>query len=670
MKKEEAKSKILKLRKKLNYHNHRYYVLSQPEISDFEYDIKINELSTLEKLFPEYFDPSSPTQRVGSDINKEFIQINHQYPMLSLGNTYSEEDLYDFDNRVKKLLLNEKYEYVCELKYDGAAISLNYINGKLNHAVTRGDGTVGDDVTNNIKTIRSIPLELTESNWPDNFEIRGEIFINKTDFVKLNKVRINKGYSPFANPRNSASGTLKMQNSSEVAKRPLDCYLYHISSPNFPFTTHYGNIIEAKKWGFKIPENIKLKTDINGVIDFINYWEKERDNLPFEIDGIVLKINSLKQQNELGYTSKSPRWAISYKFKAEQALTKLISIAFQVGRTGTITPVANLEPVQLAGTTVKRASLHNADQIELHDIRLNDMVYVEKGGEIIPKIVGVDKSQRQVDNSPFKYLETCPECDTPLVRKQDEASHYCPNETGCPPQIKGKIEHFISRKAMNIDGLGQETIELLYENNLINNIADLYDLKYEQLITLERMAEKSANNILAGVIESKNIPFHKVLFGLGIRHVGATVAKILTKALKNLDNIANSTTERLISLDEIGETIALSIKEYFDSDENKELIGRLKKHGLQFEISEEEYSKQGVLDGLSIIISGTFNQYSREELKELIEKNGGKNVSSISKKTNYLLAGDKIGPSKLTKAQKLNIEIISEDKFIELINKK
>ncbi len=667
MNKQEIKTRILNLREELNRHNHNYYVLAQPEISDFEYDLKMQELISLEKQYPEFHDNYSPTQRVGSDISQEFTQVTHKYPMLSLGNTYSEADLIDFDNRVKKILGDEDYEYICELKYDGAAISLRYIDGKLKHAVTRGDGIKGDDVTENIKTIKSIPLSLTGNNWPDDFEIRGEIIMLKEDFNRLNNERIESGEATFANPRNLASGTLKMQKASEVAKRPLNCFLYHLTGANLPSNYHYSNLQTAKHWGFNIPSVIEIKKTITKVFDFIHKWDKEREGLPFEIDGIVIKINSLEQQKKLGFTSKSPRWAISYKFKAEQVTTKLLSIDYQVGRTGAITPVANLEPVRLAGTVVKRASLHNADQIELHDIRIGDMVFVEKGGEIIPKIVGVDKSRRNPTSKVLEYIKYCPYCGTELIRKEGEASHYCPNETSCPPQIKGKIEHFISRKAMNIDGIGQETIELLFDNNLVKDVADLYELRYEDLISLDRMAEKSVKNILQGIEESKNTPFRKVLFAIGIRYVGETVAKKLSQSLKSIDKIANSSFESLVAVDEIGEKIAGSITEYFSKPDNKKLIERLKKHGLNFEISEDEINKDEVLNGLSIVISGSFEKHSREELKELIEKYGGKNVSSISKKTNYLLAGKNIGPSKLSKVQKLHIPIISEDEFIAMI---
>ena len=665
MNKQEAQQRIELLRKQLNYHNHRYYVLSQPEISDFEYDMQLQELAGLEKKYPEFADANSPTQRVGSDIVKEFEQVEHRFPMLSLGNTYSQEELRDFDTRVKKLI-GEDFEYVCELKYDGTAISLHYQNGKLTRAVTRGDGSKGDDVTANVRTIKSIPLELSGSDWPEEFEIRGEIFMPKEGFRKLNEERVKEGEQPFANPRNSASGTLKMQDSTEVAKRPLDCYLYLMAGNQLPTNTHFENLNKARDWGLKVPPYIEQKSSIEEVFQFIEHWDKERDKLPFEIDGIVIKVNSIDLQEELGYTAKSPRWAISYKFKAEQALTKLLSIDYQVGRTGAITPVANLEPVQLAGTTVKRASLHNADQIALHDIRLGDWVYLEKGGEIIPKIVGVEKSKRSADNGPLQYITHCPECGTELIRKEGEAAHYCPNEANCPPQIKGKLEHFVSRKAMNIDGLGEETVELLFDQGLIKNIADLYELTLEQLLPLDRMAEKSANNIIKGIEESKQVPFPKVLFAIGIRYVGETVAKKLTAALGDIDSLMTASLERLVVIDEIGDKIAQSIIDYFTIEENIALIERLKASGLQ--MMQENQQQEGAsqkLAGLAIIISGSFEKHSRDELKVMIESHGGKNVSSISKKTNYLLAGNKIGPSKLAKAEKLGVPIISEDEFLE-----
>ncbi|MCF8374394.1 MAG: NAD-dependent DNA ligase LigA [Bacteroidales bacterium] len=667
MNKQEAQTRIDSLRKDLNHHNHCYYVLSQPEISDFEYDLMMQELDSLEKKFPEFANENSPTQRVGSDITKEFEQVEHKYPMLSLGNTYSVEDLRDFDGRVRKAI-SEDFQYVCELKYDGTAISLHFKNGKLLRAVTRGDGTKGDDVTTNVRTIKSIPLELHGNDWPEEFEIRGEIFMSKEGFRKMNEERAKAGEQTFANPRNSASGTLKMQDSKEVAKRPLDCYLYLLAGDSLPFRSHFENMNKAREWGLKIPPYLELKNNIDEVFEFINHWDQARKDLPFEIDGIVIKVNSIDQQEELGFTAKSPRWAISYKFKAEQALTELLSIVYQVGRTGAVTPVANLQPVQLAGTTVKRASLHNADQIALLDIRLGDWVYIEKGGEIIPKIVGVEKERRNEKSETLQYITHCPECGIELVRKEGEANHYCPNENNCPPQIKGKIEHFVSRKAMNIDGLGEETVELLYNENLIHNIADLYDLKIEQLLPLERMAEKSASNIIKGIEASKTVPFPKVLFALGIRYVGETVAKKLAQSLGSIDNLLAASFERLVAIDEIGDIIARGLIDHFKIESNVLIVERLKAYGLQMEIEETEQSENsGKLMGLSIIISGSFEKHSRDELKDLIEKHGGKNVSSISSNTSYLLAGDKIGPSKLTKAEKLNIPIISEEEFLAMI---
>ena len=667
MTKQDIQNRINYLRKELNQHNYNYYVKSQPTISDYDYDMLINELIMLEKENPEFFDANSPSQRVGNDINVEFKQIKHKYQMLSLGNTYSKQEIIDFDNRVRKIIGNN-FEYVCELKFDGTSISLTYINGKLHHAVTRGDGVMGDDVTSNVKTIKSIPLQLHGDDYPGELEARGEIIIPLKAFKRLNEERIEIGEAPFANPRNAASGSLKIQNSSIVAKRPLDCYLYYILGKNLKFDNHYDNLQYAKKWGLKISENYKLCKNIDEIIEFIEYWDKERKNLDYDIDGIVLKVNSIEQQNVLGYTAKSPRWAIAYKFKAERVATKLYSIDYQVGRTGVITPVANLEPVQLGGTIVKRASLHNADIIKKLDIRINDIVFVEKGGEIIPKIVGVDLSRREANSKPLVYIDKCPECGTVLKKNEGEANHFCPNEFACPPQIKGKIEHFISRKAMNIDSLGQETIDLLFKNNLINNVADLYDLTIEQIIPLERMGQKSASNIIKSIEESKNVPFQKVIYALGIRFVGETVAKTLAKNFNSIDAIENSNLEQLIAVDEIGEKIAESIITFFKNENNRNLVERLKNKGLQFEISEEEQNKSSdKLAGLSIIISGSFKNHSRDELKLLIEENGGKNVSSISKNTNYLLAGDKIGPSKLAKVEKLGIPIISEDDFIEMI---
>ena len=663
----DIKNIIENLRKEIDQHNYNYYVLSKPSLSDYDFDMLLNKLIKLEREQPEFFDKNSPTQRVGSDINKSFTQVQHKYPMLSLGNTYSEEELIDFSNRVSKTI-GDDYEYVCELKFDGTSISLTYKNGELEKAVTRGDGVQGDDVTNNVRTIRSIPLKLNKGDYPNEFEIRGEIMMPFSVFNKLNKEKEEAGEDLFANPRNAASGTLKMQNSSLVAKRNLDCYLYYLISDENIAQDHYTNLEMAKNWGFKVPDTTQKCKDINQVLEYIKYWDTERENLAYPIDGIVIKVNSLLQQKQLGYTAKSPRWAISYKFKAERVSTKLLSVTYQVGRTGAITPVANLEPVQLAGTTVKRASLHNADIIENMDIRINDVVYVEKGGEIIPKIVDVEYDLRNSDSEKLEYINNCPDCGAELIRKEGEANHYCPNEFNCPTQIKGKIEHFISRKAMNIDGLGEETIDLLYSKGLVKNIYDLYLLRAEDIIPLDRMGEKSADRILKSLEDSKHVPFERVLFALGIRYVGATIAKKLAFSLINIDTIINSNFEALIEVDEIGDKIAESLISYFENENNKLLISNLKEKGLQFSIDESAIEeKTDILNGESIVISGVFEKYSRDELKGLIEKNGGKNTGSISKKTGYLLAGDKIGPSKLEKAQKLGVKIINENQFLEMI---
>ena len=665
MDKPSIKNRIETLRKKLHEHNYRYYVLSEPVISDYDYDMMINELIKLETENPEFYDANSPSQRVGNDINTEFNQIIHKYPMLSLGNTYNEGELRDFDNRVKKAL-NEPYRYVCELKYDGASISLTYENGKLKYAVTRGDGEKGDDVTANVKTIKSIPLLLHGNDYPAEFEIRGEIFIPRKGFEKMNKEREEAGEPLFSNPRNTASGSLKIQNSAIVAKRPLDCFLYYLLSENLPSDSHYENLQKAKSWGFKIPAETRICESIDDVIAFINKWETDRKKLDFDIDGIVIKVDSISQQRTLGFTAKSPRWAISYKFKAERAATILKSVSYQVGRTGAITPVANLEPVQLAGTIVKRASLHNADIIESLDLHTGDTVFVEKGGEIIPKIVGVDTDKRGDNAEKIVFISHCPECGTPLQRIDGEAAHYCPNEKACPPQIKGKIVHFISRKAMNIDSLGEETIDLLLRNGIIRNSADLYDITKEQLLPLDRMAEKSASNIIESINNSKAVPFERVLFALGIRHVGATVAKNLAKAFKNIDNLINADFETLTEVEDIGDKIAYSIKDFFSDSDNVDIVNRLRNSGLQFE-SVENKPQSDKLAGLSIIASGKLQNFSREEIKKVIEDNGGKAVSSISKKTSYLLAGENIGPNKLEKAKKLNIPIITEEEFLKMI---
>jgi DNA ligase (NAD+) len=659
-----AKNQILSLRHELNKHNYQYYVLNNPLISDFEFDKKMNELDRLEKEFPQFADSLSPTQRVGSDISKEFEQIPHLYPMLSLANTYSKEELLDFDKRIRKLIEGE-FEYVAELKFDGTAIGLRYKNGKFEKAVTRGDGAMGDDVSANVKTIKSIPLVLQNSGFPDEFEIRGEILLPHSAFEAMNIERLENDEQAFANPRNAASGTLKMQNSGEVAKRKLDCFLYYLLSENLPHDGHFENLSLAKSWGFKISEHSKKLKSINEVFEFIDFWNDERKKLPFDIDGIVVKINSKRLQDELGFTSKTPRWATSYKFKAEQAETKLVSIDFQIGRTGAITPVANLQPVLLAGTTVKRASLHNADIINELDVRVGDFVYVEKGGEIIPKIVGVNLNKRNETLPKFEFIEICPSCNTPLVREDGEAQHYCPNSKNCAPQIKGKIEHFISRKAMNINA-AEATVDLLFQNGLIRNVAGLYELKKEQLLILERFAEKSAQNLIESIEESKKVPFERVLFALGIRFVGATVAKILAKSLKNIHAIMNANYEQLTQIEEIGERIAQSIIAFFNADENIEMLNKLIACGLQFEIEEASLSSN-ILDGKSIVISGTFEKYSREELKKLIETNGGKNASSVSKNTNFLLAGENMGPAKLEKVKKLGVPIISENEFLKMI---
>ncbi|WP_282014201.1 NAD-dependent DNA ligase LigA [Marinifilum flexuosum] len=668
MNQQEAKLRIDELRNQLHTHNHNYYVLSQPSISDFDFDMLLKELIELEVKYPEFNDPNSPTQRVGSDINLEFNQVEHKYPMLSLGNTYSEDEIRDFETRIQKLIDGD-IKYVCELKYDGTSISLTYKNGKLVQAVTRGDGVRGDDVTANVKTIRSVPLQLSGSDYPEEFEIRGEILMPFSVFEELNKEREEIGETPFANPRNAASGTLKMQNSAVVAKRKLDCYLYYLLGVNNPKREHFNNLQIAKNWGFKVPSHTALCNNIDEVIDFIKSWDEKRDSLPVPIDGIVIKVNSIDQQEELGFTAKSPRWAISYKYKAERVSTQLNQVTYQVGRTGSITPVANLAPVLLAGTTVKRASLHNADIINNLDLHEGDTVYVEKGGEIIPKIVGVDEANRINGADKIEFIENCPECDSKLVRKEGEANHYCPNDRSCPPQIKGRIEHFISRRAMNIDGLGEETIDLLFKENLIQDISGLYILKKEDIVPLERMGDKSADRILNSVQDSLQVPYERVLYALGIRYVGATVAKKLAKAIPSIDQLASSTVEELIEVDEIGNKIAESIVEYFSDEYHQELISKLKTYGLQL---EKEVSDSGEgsnkLEGLSIVISGSFEKHSRDELKELIELHGGKNVGSISKKTSFLLAGEKIGPSKLAKVEKLGIPMISEDEFLEKIN--
>ena len=659
--------RIEQLRAELHVHNHNYYILNAPVISDQEFDKLMRELQDLEAKHPECFNPNSPTMRVGSDINKNFVQVEHKYPMLSLGNTYSETEVTEFYDRVKKLL-NEDFEICCEMKFDGTSISLTYENGRLVRAVTRGDGVRGDDVTDNVKTIRSIPLVLQGDNYPANFEIRGEILMPWIVFEELNRERELREEPLFANPRNAASGTLKSQSSAVVAARKLDAYLYYMLGDNLPCDGHYENLQEARKWGFKISDIMRKVHTLDEIFDFINYWDVERKNLPVATDGIVLKVNSARQQRNLGFTAKSPRWAIAYKFQAEQALTRLKEVTYQVGRTGAVTPVANLEPVQLSGTIVKRASLHNADIIASLDLHIGDNVYVEKGGEIIPKITGVDLGTRPKDSIPVTFITHCPECGSKLVRYEDEAAHYCTNETGCAPQIKGKIEHFISRRAMNIEGLGPETIDQFFQEGLVNTVADLYDLKESDIIALDRLGEKSAKNIIAGIEKSKQVPYERVLFALGIRFVGETVAKKVARAFKNIDDLAAASLDQLIHVDEIGEKIAQSIILYFANEKNREIVARLKAAGLKMEAEAEDLSDHtDILNGQSIVISGVFTHHSRDEYKTLIEKHGGKNVGSISKKTSFILAGDNMGPSKLEKAKQLNIKILNEDEFLEMI---
>ncbi|HLV92582.1 MAG TPA: NAD-dependent DNA ligase LigA [Aequorivita sp.] len=658
--------KILQLRKELREHNYNYYVLDNPVISDFEFDLKLKELHELERANPEFYDPNSPTLRVGGEVTKNFETVPHTYRMYSLENSYSKEDLEDWEKRIEKLV-EGKVEFTCELKYDGASISLTYEDGKLVRALTRGDGFQGDDVTANVRTIRSVPLEL-RGDYPPLFDIRGEIVMPFEGFVKMNAERVEQGEEPFKNPRNTASGSLKLQDSAEVAKRPLDCLLYNLQGERLPIETQYEGLKKAREWGFKVPEAAKLAKNLDEVLEFVDYWDVHRHELPYETDGVVVKVNNLQQQEELGYTAKSPRWAMAYKFKAEQVSTVLEEITYQVGRTGAITPVANLEAVEIAGTIVKRASLHNADQIEKLDIREGDTVFVEKGGEIIPKIIGVDFTKRDPNLQPTKYITNCPECGTSLIRNEGEAQHYCPNSEECPPQIIGRIQHFISRKAMDIEGLGGETVALLVNSGLIHNYADLYELKVEQIIPLERMAQKSAENIVNGIEASKQIPFERVLFGLGIRYVGETVAKKLVSHYKTIDALQNASEEDLVTVDEIGERIAQSVVLYFSSEENRKTIERLKSYGVQLEISAEDLANQSeVLQGKTFVVSGVFYKVSRNELKKLIEDNGGKVSSSISSKTSYVVAGDKMGPSKKERAESLGVPIISEDDFLSMI---
>jgi DNA ligase (NAD+) len=659
---------IQALRDELNQHNYNYYVLDNATISDFDFDVKLKELQDLENKNPEFFDEHSPTQRVGGAITKNFKTIAHQYRMYSLDNSYSKEDLLDWENRIQRVLGNVNLQYTCELKYDGASISITYENGKLVQALTRGDGFQGDEVTNNIKTIKSIPLHL-KGNYPAKFDIRGEIILPFAGFLKMNQELIEIGETPYSNPRNTASGSLKLQDSAEVAKRPLECLLYFVTGNNLPFSSQYEGLESARNWGFKVPNEAKLVNNMDEVFDFIDYWDTHRHKLPYETDGVVIKVNNIQHQEELGYTAKSPRWAIAYKFKSEQVSTTLKSISYQVGRTGSITPVANLEPVQLAGTIVKRASLHNADQIEKLDIRINDTVFVEKGGEIIPKIIAVDLEKRPENSEVTHYITHCPECETELIRNEGEANHYCPNFYGCPPQIIGRIQHYISRKAMDIEGLGGETVALLFKNNLVHNYADLYDLKVDDILHLERMAQKSAENLVNGVEKSKEIPFESVLFALGIRFVGETVAKKLAKHYKNIDALSQASLMDLILVDEIGERIAKSVIEFFENEENKKIIDRLKSYGVQFEIVEKiNPNATEKFIGKTFVVSGVFAQFSRDELKKTIEDNGGKVGSSISAKTDFVVAGDNMGPAKLEKASKLNIPILSEDEFITKLN--
>lgn len=676
-----VKQRIDQLRKELDEHNYRYYVLAEPTISDFDFDKKLEELQKLEAVHPEFFSAESPTQRVGGTVTKEFKTVKHKYPMLSLSNTYNEEELREFDDRIKKAGITD-FEYVAELKYDGVSISLTYVNGMLTQAVTRGDGEKGDDVTANVKTIGSIPLKLRGHNFPAEFEIRGEIFMPKTEFQRINselrKQLAADGYTEeeildklLKNPRNATAGTLKQQDSKAVAQRKLDCYLYSLLGENLPYKSHYESLVEAGKWGFKVSSDMKKVSSVEGLIKYLEKWDKKRRDLNVETDGVVIKVNSYEHQKFLGFTAKSPRWAIAYKFKAERVATKLLAITYQVGRTGAITPVANLQPVFLAGTTVQNASLHNADIIAELDVRIGDSVYVEKGGEIIPKIVGVDLSVRDPKSAPVKYIEKCPECNAKLIRGEDEAKHYCPNEDGCPPQIKGKLEHFVSRRAMNIDSLGEETIAQLYDAGLVRTIADIYSLKdkKEQILQLDRMAEKKVSNLLDGIEASKKVPFERVLFAIGMRHVGETTAKKLAVSFGSMKAFETATREQLLEVPEVGEIMADSILEYFSKQEHRELINVLKKAGLQMELSAEQLSQQSdILAGKTFVVSGVFTR-SRDEIKNLIEQNGGKNTGSVSGKTSYLVAGENMGPEKRAKAEKLGVPIISEDDLLKLIGK-
>jgi len=664
----EIKEKIEHLRRELNEHNYNYYVLNAPVISDREFDRMMEELQQLEKEYPQYSDPNSPTQRVGNDINKAFTQVKHKYPMLSLGNTYTIDEVASFYDRVRSGL-NEDFRIVGELKYDGTSISLTYRHGKLLRAVTRGDGVQGDDVTENVKTIRSIPLQLRGTGYPDEFEIRGEILMPWTVFEQLNAEREREEETLFANPRNAASGTLKLQNSAIVASRNLDAYLYYLLGEDLPSDDHYENLQIARSWGFKISDAMQVCHSLEEMKAFIDYWDVNRKNLPVATDGIVFKVASLRQQKNLGYTAKSPRWAMAYKFQAEQALTRLNSVSYQVGRTGTVTPVANLDPVQLSGTVVKRASLHNDDIIQSLDLHIGDMVFVEKGGEIIPKITGVDFDARGLlIGEKVTFIKQCPECGTPLVRYEGEAAHYCPNEMGCPPQIKGRIEHYISRRAMDIDGLGPETIDLFYRLGMVRTVADLYSLNESEIASLERLGEKSARNIIEAVDRSLQVPFERVLFALGIRFVGETVAKKLANSFVSIEALEAATLDDLVDVDEIGPRIAQSVWAYFENEQNRNLIKRLKEAGVQMRISEDRLSGfTDKLDGATIVISGTFTHHSRDEYRQMIEQHGGKNTGSVSAKTTYLLAGENMGPAKLEKARKLGIKIISEEDFLQMI---
>lgn len=659
---------IIRLRDELHRHNHNYYVLNSPVITDFEFDALMRELQELEAAHPEMYDSNSPTMRVGSDITKEFHQVAHKYPMLSLGNTYSKSEVADFFERVRKNL-NEDFEICCELKFDGTSISLTYVDGKLVQAVTRGDGEKGDDVTANVKTIRTVPLVLSGSGYPREFEMRGEVLMPWSVFDKLNEERARNGEQLFANPRNAASGTLKLQDSAVVAKRNLDAYLYFMLGEELPAEGHFENLEAAGKWGFKISNLARKCSSVDEVFAYIDEIDGMRKELPFATDGIVLKVNSLRQQRNLGYTAKSPRWAIAYKFQAERALTRLNEVTYQVGRTGVVTPVANLDPVQLSGTVVKRASLHNADIIEKLDLHIGDMVYVEKGGEIIPKITGVDTDSRFMLGEKVRFITECPQCGATLVRNEGEAANYCPNYAACPPQKKGRIEHFVSRDAMNIDSIGPETVELLYNYSLINNIADIYSLQPEDLMFLPRMGQKSAENMVQGIMKSRQVPFERVLFALGIRFVGATVAKRLARSFRNIDALMNATYEQLVAVDEIGERIAASVREFFSAPDNRELVGKLKSAGLSFEV-EQDGAPEGnteLLKGKSIVVSGVFSLHSRDEYKAMIENNGGKNVGSVSGATSFILAGENMGPSKLEKAGKLGVRIVGEEEFLEMI---